>query len=348
MDTLVDRFKESRSMVEETKAYYDKLTCSIDAIDIAEWSESIQEAETKRLDHPSVMDILGAQRSTSSEQERLEDNNLGNDGKDWCRLALSVEERQIDIQDRVRRLGKEPREDDRQEVERLRQILVAELSQLLTLENKALAAIPRAVVSPGDDLEADLFDNLDDETEGVLHLTDVPRPTTTVTDQPLSSAPTMPPERQPISLPSNSLQSHPLLEVELLFRKQQAERYLTALRETIAEKSFHFSHVMRVAPKKSVRTRARAIIVKLNERISLYSRVYTRCRGALVRLNADSTILDRFQVLRREDVNASTAILDPNLPGASSLRLSWIWQTSGYGKNQSPEQVRECKWFSNT
>lgn len=355
-------------MAEETKKYYDKITSTIDATDVEEWILAIEAAEEARLDRPAVMDLLGARQSTTSEQETIEVDHIATVGEDWCRLALSVEERQIDVQDRVRRLSKEPREDDRQEVERLRGLLVAELSQLISLENQALVAIPRTVISPNDNEDVGLFDNIDDETARVVSAT-VQAPILSSTEAIPSNPPISPgvvsglptytmmpatamddcppvilsPEKQPISMPSNSLQDHPLRTTELLLRKQQAERYLNALRETIAEKSFHFSHVMRIAPKKSVRTRARANIVKLNERISLYSRVYTRCRNALVQLHADVTVLDQFQILRREDVNASTAILDPNLPGSTSLRLSWIWQTSGSGTNQSPEQVRECK-----
>ena len=30
-----------------------------------------------------------------------------------------------------------------------------------------------------------------------------------------------------------------------------------------------------------------------------------------------------------EDVKASTAIVNPNEPGSTQLKLSWIWQTAG-------------------
>jgi hypothetical protein len=370
VNTLINRYIESTSMVEETNNYYDKITSSIDATDIAEWTAAIQDAEKRRLEYPAAMDLLGAQRRTSSISERLDASHESTIGEDWCRLALSIEERQIDVQDRVRRLGKEPREVDRREVERLREILVAELSQMHSLENQALLAIPQTAIAPTDNEDVELFDNLDEGSETVVppsdqilpsspnpvsishsqtqnsreELIDVGTPITIPALPSSDHTPTMiSPEQQQISMPSNSLQDHPLRDTELSLRKQQADRYLNALRETIAEKSFHYSHVLRIAPKKSVRTRARAIIAKLNESISLYSRIYTRCRVALVRLHADEALLGEFQILRKEDVHASTAILDPNIPGSTSVRLSWIWQTSGSEENQTPEQVRECK-----
>ena len=374
-------------MVQETHTYYERMTSTIAAADIAAWTSEIEDAEERRLVDPAVMDILGAKRPDILNTELSANQHQSPIGEDWCRLALSVEERQIDIQDRVRRLGKEPREDERQKVEQLREILVAELSQVLNLESKALEAISRAAIIPPKDDNPEAFDDLDDENDiadadSTISPTSVTStnvsavaasgPTTTMSRSVIAasaasttfaasaataasvataasaasepSTHTTPPERQLISMPSNCLKDNPLLAVELALRKQQAERYLNALREVIAEKSFHYLHLVRNAPKKSVRTRARATIAKLNERISLYSRIYTRCRAAMVDLSADQSVLDQFQILQRGDVGASTAILDPNRPGSSVLRVSWIWQTSIQGiYQQSPGSVRECK-----
>jgi hypothetical protein len=356
VDNIIDRFNESQSMVEETINYYDRMTSTIAAADIKQWESEIIQAEEKRLIEPAVMDIIGAQRPDNFNIDVPAEHHLVPVGEDWCRLALSVEERQIDIQDRVRRLGKEPREDERQKVEKLREILIAEISQVLTLESKALEAISRPAITPPKDDNPETFDDLDDEIQVAASETDQPNTTAAnssviavssrTNTNSLSAAATSeatPPERQLVAMPSNCLQDHPLYAVELSLRKQQAERYLNALRDVIAEKSFHFVHVVRNAPKKSVRTRARALITKLNERISLYCRIYTRCRAALVRLSANQSVLDQFQTLQKGDVAASTAILDPNMPGASSLRVSWIWQTSIRGMyQQSPGSVREC------
>lgn len=44
-------------------------------------------------------------------------------------------------------------------------------------------------------------------------------------------------------------------------------------------------------------------------------------------LNCDERRLSPFRVLSQEDLKASTAILRLNVPGSSTLQLSWIWQT---------------------
>jgi hypothetical protein len=116
------------------------------------------------------------------------------------------------------------------------------------------------------------------------------------------------------------------------------------LREMIAEKSFHYS-VIRAAPNKGVRTRARSVIGKLNQRIALCCRLYNRCRSRILQLGVDEATLQKFQILGKQDIKASTAILDPNIPGTSAIRLSWIWHSAlshPSSTPDSPELLREC------
>ena len=161
-------------------------------------------------------------------------------------------------------------------MERLRQILTAEFLLLQTLLDA------RGEGSTGDNGNTDdgdptAFDNLDDnpdEPEPESHA----RPGYTLIDVDV-----LPPERKIIMLPSTHLLAgHPDREVELTLRIEQATRYLAAIRESVAEKSFQYAHVMRKAPSKDVRTRSRTVIAKLNERIAMRCRVYERARSALV------------------------------------------------------------------
>jgi hypothetical protein len=178
------------------------------------------------------------------------------------------------------------------------------------------------------------FDNLDDE-----EIIDVEQ-------QPASDAEdkTISPEHRPIPMPSTCLpKDHTYSRIELRLRKDQAHRYIMALREVIAEKSFQYTHVIRVAPRKAVGTRARQVVLKLNKNISFYSRTYSRCRAAIERLSENSEPLQVYKVLTRQDVKASSAIKNPNTPGSTSLSLSWIWQITTAGDN-TPSSLLECKY----
>ena len=61
----------------------------------------------------------------------------------------------------------------------------------------------------------------------------------------------------------------------------------------------------------------------------------------MIHLGADNKVLERFQILKKEDVRASTAIINPNIPGSSSVKLSWIWQTRMRGVGVTPDTTQE-------
>lgn len=152
------------------------------------------------------------------------------------------------------------------------------------------------------------------------------------------------PERRILSMPSTwPSDDNSYCAVELELRIHHAARSLETLRDLIADKSFQYSHVIRVAPRKGVRTRARSTIAKLNHRISYHCRVYGMSRTAMVNLKADAATLKKYRTLEPEDIRSSTALLNPNEPGSSKLKLSWIWQTGSTGDQGSSEVLLECK-----
>jgi hypothetical protein len=137
-------------------------------------------------------------------------------------------------------------------------------------------------------------------------------------------------------------------QVELDLRLDQAARIISGLRDLIAEKSFQFSDVIRVAPRKGVRTRARSTIAKLNNHIAYHCRVYNHCRAALVKLGANDATLTKYRTLQRNDIGSSTALLNPNEPGSTtSHRLSWIWQSSRTTEDETSVGLYECKLYNN-
>ena len=243
----------------------------------------------------------------------------------------------IDVRDRVKRLQKEPREDYRLEVERMRRILTTDLILLQSLHSALNNTASRNDVEDPLDESFEDFGDQDGEADPSGQDQDLE-----VNDPDLD----LPPERVPLHLPSShatAVTHHRFRQAELDLRIKQATRYLAALRDAIAQKSFQYSHVMRSAPSKGVRTRSRSAIIRITDQVAQFSRVYCRARAALVRLGADEPTLTKFRLLTRDDVKASTAILDPNIPGSSTIRLSWIWASGPRLSGSSPEAIRECK-----
>jgi len=263
----------------------------------------------------------------------------------------------IDIQDRVRRLTQDPRDDARQEIEKRREALSMQLEILECMRHSVTSELftPDEVGLP-DNVAA--FDDLDIENIAVAETGNAvaghstakaaagskTQPAVTWTNASDTALEVVPPESRKISMPSRWKSSDNIYRaVELRLRILQADNTLQALRDTIADKSFQYSHIIRAAPRKAVNTRARTAISKLNCLIVYYSRVYAHCRVALGRLGAVDFILDKYQNLRKEDLKSSTALLNPNEPGASRVKLSWIWLTFPEGHQSQPEILRECE-----
>ena len=57
--------------------------------------------------------------------------------------------------------------------------------------------------------------------------------------------------------------------------------------------------------------------------------MYSKCRSRILQLGADEETLFKLRILSPSDIGASTAIVNPNEPGSSNVKLSWIWQTAG-------------------
>ena len=185
------------------------------------------------------------------------------------------------------------------------------------------------IISTSNKDEIDIWDRLAFDT--VLN-----DPVTSTKNPEFLSAGPLPIEDQTIAIPSNGNTSTIYRGLEITHRISVAEEQLNHIRNLIADKSFQYSHIIRASPNKGVTTRSRAAIRKLNIQIADHCRSYTRCRSSLLILEAEDSILSKFKVLNPSDVAGSTAVLDPNQPGSTRIKLSWLWQTSS----------RNVLWFA--
>lgn len=255
----------------------------------------------------------------------------------------------IEVQDRVRRAVSEANENDQRDIDRMRQVILAQFAILDQMYPTNIPAGNGAVndLHSQDEVE---FDNLDEENTrrfadnslGELPSERMAFPSSPKGDEDIVNVD--PPEKMRLRLPSRVGESDDICRTaERELRLLQAGKILSALRDLIAEKSFLFSHVIRIAPRKGVRTRARSEIAKLNDKIGYFCRLYTNCRVAMVRLGADDEILSRYRILERKDIASSGALLNPNEPGSTTHRLSWIWQTGHQADNSNSQGLYECK-----
>jgi hypothetical protein len=226
----------------------------------------------------------------------------------------------IDIQQRLRRSARDSRDADRHKLETLQRSLASLLVELNRLQTAAGVFPSAQLATRSDD---DVWDDWDNIVE-ILDEGNAPETPSSPSATPTSEESDN--ETQKLHIPSNHnvTPTHDAIELEL--RINQAKIHLIQLRELIAEKSSQYSDIIRAAPRKGVRTRARGTVKGINFRISFHCQVYSHCRSQMIQLGADEELLRRFQQLRKDDIKSSTAILRPNIPGSTTLHLSWIWQ----------------------
>jgi hypothetical protein len=232
----------------------------------------------------------------------------------------------LDIQAKVRQMGRNPSNTDRQIVETAREQLTGLLLELKNAMH-ATGVVESTFTAPPTHESLGLWDDILYEP--------VPNGPNILPDQlptlnnPISPIGPIQVEDQLIPLPSNGNIGQAYAPLELTHRIAHADLHLNRIRDLIAEKSFQFSHVIRVSPRKGVNTKSRAAVKKLNLQISVHCRLYTQCRSRFLTLGAESPVIDRFRTLSVEDVKSSTAIINPNEPGSTQIKLSWIWQSAG-------------------
>ncbi|KAF8964535.1 hypothetical protein BDZ97DRAFT_1918967 [Flammula alnicola] len=235
--TLCSRSLDAKAMVAQTDKYYAELSATVDSQTMNTWENEVLGVEAMRLANVKAMDVYAARVPDRQQQIlALAPAPSASPVQQWIEFSLMIEEKQIDIQDKVRRLGSVPWEDKVHIIEQLPEALAPLLVKLKQLK-EAAEITDKCPEMPSIDEDEAEFDEAAEEISGE----ETPAPT-------LSSTDMIPVERQQLSLPSNGNVGGDLKHVEILARKKQAHAHLNRLRELVADISFQYSHVIRAAP----------------------------------------------------------------------------------------------------
>ena len=377
VSTLCRSYSRAVDMLDHARTYHQNLSNQSGMAAVEKWTHDIETAEQQRKYDITAMDIYAAKLNTASEECTGPASGMPKSALSiWMDQSLQVEEKQsvrylllhskihrniyrLEIQAKTRMLLRRPSSSDRQLVETAREQLTVLLNELKNKLRAAGVIEQNEIHPPPEVVSLDMWDEIVDEPVP----TNPDAPSQSVLEEPAppnmaqsSRNPTQM-EDQLIPLPSNGNIQQDYRQLELSHRISHADHHLNRIRELIAEKSFQYSHVIRVSPRKGVNTHSRAAVKKLNLQISVHCRVYSLCRSKIQSLGGDPAILHRFKILTVDDIKASTAVINPNQPGSTSLRLSWIWQTAGGHRfglatgSQSAGQgndvnIMECKFTS--
>ena len=182
-------------------------------------------------------------------------------------------------------------------------------------------------------------------------------------DNPFISRPPVIPsyaaETRPLPLPSTfghaqivSLELTLLAAKELELREGQANDELSLVRMALGEKSFLFRKDVRLAKSKNKKGRAWSKIHAINRRVQAHRQVYNAARDALIALGCSAATQSRYQVLLRNQLKVSTAVVKSGVGSAEggSRRqdepLAWFWTMNVSSDVEGSEMLRDCTSFT--
>jgi hypothetical protein len=91
-------------MVNKTSEYYTQLSSTMPASGVQKWEAEIKSAESRRLENPKAMDIVGVKPvilNAGSARLEPDSSRLTSAISEWLELALSIEERQYVIESKI-------------------------------------------------------------------------------------------------------------------------------------------------------------------------------------------------------------------------------------------------------
>lgn len=160
-------------------------------------------------------------------------------------------------------------------------------------------------------------------------------------------------ERISLHLPShlghswcNMNSAEDLAMAELRLREGQLNDSLHHIRIALGHKSYLFRNNVRPARTQRLKTRAWSEVHAVESTVQHHARVYMRARQAIVDLGADAEMLDRYKVLRRQDLSTKTSVIAPDVRGQRNTSLPWFWTMDVRRDTNVELWMEDCTCFS--
>jgi len=163
-------------------------------------------------------------------------------------------------------------------------------------------------------------------------------------------------ETRPLPLPSTfgfseitRLGQESLAKKELSLREGQANDQLEGVRMALGEKSFLFRKDLHLAESKFKKGRAWSKVHAVSQRVQAHRQVYNSTRAAMVALQYTTDMQTKYQVLHRDQLQISTAVVRSGTGSAESGSrrqdepLSWFWTMNMKADVEASDMLRECK-----
>ena len=137
-----------------------------------------------------------------------------------------------------------------------------------------------------------------------------------------------------------------LVKAELHLREGQMNDSLHHIRIALGHKSYLFRQDVLPARTQRLKTRAWAEVHAAESTVQHHARVYICARQAMVNLGASTSLLDRYKVLRRQDLSVKTSVIAPHVRGQRNKSLPWFWTMDVQRDADVGEWMEDCTCIS--
>ncbi|KAF8259195.1 hypothetical protein EI94DRAFT_1707309 [Lactarius quietus] len=297
-------------------AAFDSIDASASPASVRVWTAKEESVQWERGRNVKAMDIYDIKMK-----------------QPWIGSGLKLQEVQLSLQALVRKIGSLPTPDQQRDLTLRR----ARLQERVDTFQRQAATIFRAA---GDTFDSTLvretyfgteFDGIDDEDDGNGDSPAEEHDPTQGTVN-CSTDDSVDAEYIPLHLPSHfgcnwcSLNAaEDLAEAEIRLREGQLNDSLHQIRIALGYKSYLFRHDVRPAHTQKTKTCAWAGVHAVESTVQHHVWVYARVQKSMVDLDAGTNLLDRYKVLRRQDLCVNTSILAPHIRGQQNKSLAWFW-----------------------
>ena len=134
-----------------------------------------------------------------------------------------------------------------------------------------------------------------------------------------------------------------LVKKEIQLRTGQANDSLDKLRTHLGHKAILYRMNFRSSTSVRTDTRSKQDIRKVALKITRDVRSYHRARESLSRLGASQDILQKYQLIKPDELGVSKDITEENRLGQSSDILPWFWRIGGSQPGPSKIWNEECE-----
>ncbi|EIW73921.1 hypothetical protein CONPUDRAFT_68163, partial [Coniophora puteana RWD-64-598 SS2] len=327
--------------------------------DVAEWSKKIEAAymirdgskEKDKIFNLKVGKLAGRLAISETLQPPARHSESAGGVIAWLLLGIDIEELQIRILSLLRIAGKRSRRSDTttllRERRRLNELMIdferdaPKHMNALLITNPKHSVVNQIYEGDHEDLvpEEGPHDPCPTNSAPAVHSED-------------DSASSTQPERRTIGLPSAFGRAAcieqglvGLVHQELELRKGQAHDAIGNIRNHIGRKSVLYKEAVRPAKhSQQASAAARRLVDSQTAQVNLHRLYYSRARAAMLALADNPDAVKEYEVMTAEDLQSSTAELNPAARGLRHKGLSWFWYLEikkAVGSDDGPRLMKE-------